>query len=85
MHEDRTATGKESRDHASEKSDQFAQTDEDKEALEMISPGEANAPTPAAPPMKDGGTRAWLQVAGSFLVFGKYVKSITASFQRTSY
>jgi hypothetical protein len=24
-----------------------------------------------APPLKDGGTRAWLQVAGSFLVFGK--------------
>jgi hypothetical protein len=79
MAKDQFASEVERRDHdslqTSDKSDNFAPADEDKEALDAITPGEANAPTPAVPPMKDGGTRAWLQVAGSFLVFGKSVNT----------
>ncbi|SMQ56016.1 unnamed protein product [Zymoseptoria tritici ST99CH_3D7] len=91
---DSTTLEDERQDHdsipGSEKSDTFAKTDEDKQAVEMITPAEAHAHTPAAPPMKDGGTRAWLQVAGSFLVFGNlwgmsFAFGSFQSFYETSY
>lgn len=43
---------------------------DEQDATKVATPVSAPPPPAAADPAKDGGTRAWLQVAGSFLVFG---------------